>query len=231
MAENPGMRINCSFDRPAKELINKYKNIPAANVDDCMGRLFAMDAGIKAVGMGKRLLGTAFTVKAAIADNMMFHKALTLARPGDVIVMNACGDLNYSVCGDLTFKYAMSKGIAGIVIDGCVRDVDFLKSVDFPVYARGVTPRGPYKNGPGEINTDIACGGQAVHPGDIIIGDEDGIVVLRKGDAEIVYEKVQKLMANEIRLEQAIKEGKWEEMPVVTAVNEKIIANGFEVNP
>ena len=227
--ENPGMRIVRRIDRTPAEYVQKFQGAPAANVSDVMNRLFAMDSRLKAVGRRKSLCGPALTVKAAIADNMLFHKAITMARPGDVIVVNACGDLNYSVCGDVMYRLAMSKGIAGFVVDGSVRDVDFLAEADFPVYAAGVTPRGPYKNGPGEINTDIACGGQVVHPGDLIIGDPDGLVVVRRADVPVVYEKYLAIRQNEVRLSGLIAENRWSESPIVQAVEQKLREQGYEI--
>lgn len=146
--------------------MEKFRNIPAANIGDAASRLFGMDASISPMGIGKKILGPALTVESSMADNFIFHKALSMAQPGDVIVVNACGDRNHSVCVDVMFRYAQKKGVVGFVVDGCIRDTDYLMKHDFPVYALGSTPRGPYKNPVGEINTDIACGGQVIHPGD-----------------------------------------------------------------
>lgn len=229
MMSNPGMRINYKIQRSDPEWTEKFKGSAVANIADVMGRLFAMDARIQAKGIGKMICGPAVTVKAAIADNMMFHKALTMAQKGDVIVVNACGDYNHSVCGDIMYQYAVKKGIAGFVVDGSIRDTDYLQDTDFPVYAAGVTARGPYKNGPGEVNTDIACGGQVVHPGDLIVGDCDGVVVIRREDIPVVYEKLLAIRQNEIRLGTLIAEDKWDDCPIVQAVEEKIEAQGYEV--
>lgn len=228
--ENPGMRIVQNFIRPSKEEINQFIGIPAANVADATNRMFASNADLKPMGKGKKLLGPAFTVKSAMADNFMFHKAISMAQPGDVIVVNACGDRNYSVCGDVMFRYAISRGIAGFVIDGCIRDMDFLEDNDFPVYSLGVTPRGPYKSPVGEINTDIACCGQVVHPGDVIAGDQDGIVVIRKEDIAVTYAKVQKVLEKEELMGHIIDSGEWEQKsPILTFVNEQIAKAGFEI--
>lgn len=228
--KNPGMRIVRDFERPARESIERFRNIPAANISDASARLFGMNAGISAMGRCKKLLGTALTVKSSMADNFIFHKALTLAKPGDIIVVNACGDTNYSVCGDVMFRYAMSRGVAGFVVDGSIRDLDFLHENDFPVYALGVTPRGPYKNPVGEINTDIACGGQVVHPGDLIVGDEDGIVVVRKEDMDVIYEKVIAVQKKEAFMGEIIESGEWEEKsPIYLSVQEQIEKLGFEI--
>lgn len=226
----PGMRIRKSFKRPERSVIDLFKDVPAANVADVTSRLFAMDARISPMGKGRRLLGPALTVKSSMADNFIFHKALSLARPGDIMVVNACGDTNHSVCGDVMYRYAISRGVAGFVVDGCIRDLDFLLEHDFPVYAVGATPRGPYKNPVGEINFDIACGGQAVHPGDIIIGDDDGITVVCQDDALSVYEKLKEVLGKEELMGRLIEEGRWEaESPLLTMVNKEIERLGFEI--
>ncbi len=227
---NPGMRIRKSFVRPEREIIELFRNVPAANIADATGRLFGMDARISPLGTAKRILGPALTVKSSMADNFIFHKALSLAQAGDVILVDVCGDTNHSVCGDVMYRYAMSRGVAGFVVDGCVRDLDFLLENAFPVYAIGSTPRGPYKNPVGEINTDIACGGQVVHPGDIIAGDADGVVVIRREDAHAVREKLDDVAKKERLMGELIAHGKWEaESPILTLVNQEIERLGFEV--
>lgn len=224
-----GKRIYRNFDRIEKSLLDKFSNAASANVSDCMERLYSMDASIRPIGKQKKILGQAITIKSALADNMLFHKALMMAHPGDVIVVNAGGDMNYSVCGDIMYTYAQSKGIAGFVVDGCIRDLDYLQKNNFPVYAAGITGRGPYKNGPGEINVDISCGGQVVHAGDIILGDEDGIVVIPPKDAEFILGKVDQLKKNEILLKELITDGKWEEGNLALQVNELLEQKGYEI--
>lgn len=228
--QNPGMRIRKSFERPDTAITSLFKDVPAANIADVTARLFAMDARISPMGKARRILGPALTVKSSMADNFIFHKALSLAQKGDIIVVNACGDTNHSVCGDVMYRYAISRGVAGFVVDGCIRDLDFLLEHDFPVYAIGATPRGPYKNPVGEINTDIACGGQVIHPGDIIVGDEDGIVVIRKEDALTIYEKLKVVKEKEDLMGELIEQGRWEqESPILTMVNREIEKLGFEI--
>lgn len=225
----PGLRIYSDFPRPDPALVEGFRGIPVANISDCMGRLFVMSSKIQAMGKAQTLLGTAFTVKAAIGDNLLFNKAIAMAKPGDVIVVDALGDENQSVCGDLMYQYAMSRGIAGFVVDGVVRDIKFLREHDFPVYARGVTPRGPYKNGYGEINVDIACGNQVVHPGDIITADEDGVLVIRPADAAELLEKAKAVVAKEASFDQVIAEGRWEEGPGFKMIEDQINKCGFEI--
>ena len=148
------------------------------------------------------LLGTAFTVKAPIGDNMVFHRALDLAQPGDVIVVDGGGCCDRSLAGEIMMTYAAKRGIAGIVVDGALRDVDGLRNSPMPIYCKGITPQGPYKHGPGEINVPVCCGGVAVLPGDIVVGDADGLVFIRAEDAPYVLEKaIKKLAAEEKKLE------------------------------
>lgn len=162
-----------------------------------MNRISAIDETIRPINHSK-LLGTAFTVKVPVGDNLMFHKAMDLAHPGDVIVIDAGGDTKRSILGELMVTYCRLRGIAGIIVDGSIRDVeDLSKLEDFPIYAKGVTPDGPYKNGPGEINTPISCGGQIVYPGDIVVGDADGVVFVRPDEAGNLIEKTRKHNENE----------------------------------
>jgi RraA family protein len=133
---------------------------------------------------GARMAGTAFTVKVPPGDNLLVHKAIDIAAPGDVIVVDAGGVLEQAIIGEIMSSWAAQRGLGGMVIDGAVRDAGALAQNAFPVYAKGVTPRGPYKNGPGEINCPVAIGGMAVMPGDIVIGDEDGVVCVPRADAE-----------------------------------------------
>lgn len=224
------MRIVQTIERAAAETVALFSGIPAANIADVTARLFAMDASISPMGRAKKILGTALTVKSSIADNLLFHKAISMAQPGDVIVVNACGDTHHSVCGDVMYRYAMSKGVAGFIIDGCVRDLDYLEENDFPVYALGATPRGPYKNPVGEINTDIACGGQVIHPGDIIVGDQDGIVVVRKDDALAIHSKLKEVLEKENLMSELIESGSWEsKSPILLSANAEIERLGFEI--
>ena len=186
-----GCKIKRNFERPAKELVEAFREIPVANIDDNMGRIAAVDASIFPLNPNAKILGTAFTVNAPAGDNLLFHKALDMAQPGDVIVLANKGSLSRSLCGEIMSNYAKSRGLAGIIIDGCVRDSAALRELDFPVYAKGVTPNGPYKNGPGEMNFPVSFAGIIINPGDIIVGDADGLLVIRPEDAEELAKKAK----------------------------------------
>ena len=223
-----GKRIYKNRDNLNPELVERFKGYPSANVSDCMERLYSMSAHIKPFGKQKKIIGQALTVKASIADNMLFHQALLMAQPGDVIVVEAGSDMNHSICGDIMYSIAKSKKIAGFVVDGCIRDVDYLLKEDLPVFAIGVTGRGPYKNGPGEVNVDISCGGQVVHPGDIILGDEDGIVVIPPTEAEDILLKVETLINNENQSIKIIQSGNWDNGTLATNIKNQLQENGYK---
>lgn len=193
---NIGCKIISDFKRPDKSLVEGFRNIPVANIDDCMNRTAAVHYDIKPVNKAK-LLGTAFTVKVAQGDNLMFHKAMDMAQEGDVVVIDAGGDTSRAIFGELMINYCKVRKLAGVIVDGCIRDYDEISKLDFPVYAKGTTPNGPYKNGPGEINTTISFGGQVVHPGDIIIGDGDGIIIVKPSEAEELVNKAKKVVVKE----------------------------------
>lgn len=203
---NVGFRIYTKIDRPGRELIEKFAGLPVANIADEMNRLNCMDARIKPLNSAP-LLGPAFTVRARIGDNLMFHKALDLAQPGDVIVVDGRGDLANSLTGEIMMRQALKKGLAGIVVDGAVRDADALRKMDMAIYAAGITPQGPYKDGPGEINVPVCCGGVTVKPGDILVGDADGIVVISPKDAAIIAEKAKIKSLKEQTTFKAIEDG------------------------
>ncbi len=201
---NTGCKIVTNFPRPPRELVEKFRGLPASNIDDCMNRVAAACPGIRPLNRAP-LLGVALTVKLPEGDNLMFHAAMDLARPGDVIVIDAGGARNHAVCGELMARYCMARGVAGLAIDGNVRDRDELAALDWPVYARGATPNGPYKNGPGEIGTVISFGGVAVCPGDIVVGDGDGVLFVPRAEAEGIAAKARAVAEREAVLMANIK--------------------------
>ncbi len=201
-----GFRIFTKIHRPSRELIEQFSGLPVANIADEMYRFSCVDARIKPLN-GTPLLGSAFTVKSRTADNLLLHKAIGMAMPGDVIVVDVQGDMVNAVIGELMMTDAKKRGLAGVVIDGAVRDVDALRNLGFPVYAAGVTPKGPYKDGPGEINVPVCCGGIVVNPGDIIVGDGDGIVVINAKDAAAIAQRAKAKMKAEEETMKAIEAG------------------------
>lgn len=194
-----GNRVFKEIKRPARELVEAFRGIPSSNINDEMNRLFCMHDYIRLINPDHavQLLGTAFTVKVPIGDNLFIHQALDMAQPGDVIVVDGGNGKNRSLAGEIMMRFAQYKGIAGIIMDGCMRDEDALSKMAMPIYCAGITPQGPYKNGPGEVNAPIACGGQVVFPGDILVGDRDGVVVIHKEDAELVAQVALKKKTGE----------------------------------
>lgn len=182
-----GFRILDIKRRVDERWINKFRGIPVANISDVMTRMTAGGASLRPMHASGNLCGPAFTVKTRAGDNLMVHKAIAMAQAGDVIVVDAGGDLTNAIIGELMTSTALKKGIAGIVINGAIRDVGVIAKGNFPVYAAGVTHRGPYKDGPGEINVPISLGGMVIEPGDLIVGDEDGLLGIPYDHVESVY--------------------------------------------
>jgi regulator of RNase E activity RraA len=174
--------------RVSPDVVRKFKPLPVANISDCMSRLTAGGPRLRPYHAGGVLAGPAFTVKTRPGDNLMVHKALDIASPGDVVVVDAGGDLTNSIVGEIMISYAINRGIAGIVINGSIRDSDALRGLDFPVFAAGVTHRGPYKSGPGEIGRTIAIDGMVIEPGDLVIGDGDGLLCIAYDEVEEIYQ-------------------------------------------
>jgi regulator of RNase E activity RraA len=219
---NVGFRIKKDFVRADSTIISGYKGIPTPNIGDVMGRMGAMHHTIKPVNRpGIHIVGSAFTVKTHPSDNLLVHKAMDLAKPGDIIVIDACGDMGNAILGEIMCHYAKLKGIAGYIVDGPVRDLTGIAELGFPVFAKGGTPRGPYKEGPGEINTIISCGNVPVSPGDIIVGDDDGVMVIPREEAEDVLAKAKSFSNKEKEIIQSIYDGNWDRNWVDEVLAEK----------
>ena len=193
---NVGFRQYNNIKRADPSLVELFRGIPTPNIDDNMNRMFSL-RGLKPYN-GTPLLGTAFTVRVAAGNNLMFNRAIDLAQP------------ERALCGEIMISHAKKRGLAGFVVNGCIRDVEAVASIDFPVYALGFNPNGPMKNGPGEINTPVVCGGMAILPGDILAGDADGIVVIRPDDAAEVAQKAARQNEGEKKLLETIAQGKWD---------------------
>ena len=222
-----GCKIIRNFQRPDPTLVERFRGMPVANIDDCMNRIAAVDAAIKPIGYKGQLLGTAFTVKVAQGDNLMFHAAMDLTKPGDVVVIDAGGFTERANFGELMAAYCKSRGVRGIICDGAIRDYDGLAEMkDFQVYARSATPNGPYKNGPGEINTPVVIGGRLVYPGDIIVGDQDGVLIISPAIAEQIAHATEEVEKKEaVIMEHIVKDGTY----VRPWVAEKLKEIGCEV--
>jgi RraA family protein len=177
-------------------IIERFARVPAANVADAQER-FGVASGLTPSWPGARLAGPALTIWTRPGDNLYVHHALDIAKPGDIIVINGHGDVSRALIGDLIGIRAKALGVGGFVIDGAVRDADALAECGMPVFARAVTPAGPYKFGPGRLQQPVAIAGVVVVPGDIVVADADGVVVVQRADAEQVLIDAEKIEAAE----------------------------------
>ncbi|SFA49342.1 RraA famliy [Paracoccus halophilus] len=203
-----GFRICNRPNVAPKALVEAFAQLPVANVSDAMSRVFAAGPSLRPMHASGSMAGVALTVRARPGDNLMLHKAIDMAQPGDVIVVDAGGDLTNALMGELMLAYAVKRGVAGFVLNGAIRDVDAFVATNLPTFAAGVTHRGPYKDGPGEINVPISLGGMVIAPGDIVLGDADGVLAVPLADAEDILKRTQAKQDAETRQMQAIAEGK-----------------------
>ena len=222
-----GCRILKRQRAVATSLVVRAKALPAANVSDCMNRMVAGGATLKPMHAGGVMAGPALTVKARPGDNLMLHKALDLAVPGDVIVCDAGGDLSNALFGELMLAHARKRGVAGVVIHGAIRDAGAIRAGSFPVFAAGVTHRGPYKDGPGEINVPISLAGMVIEPGDLVLGDDDGVVAIPFALAESVLKAAEAKKAQEAKTTAEIEAGTWDRAWIDAALKKL----GCEIEP
>ncbi|MEU4981814.1 RraA family protein [Streptomyces sp. NPDC021969] len=186
-AATDGVSVAPSWDRAAAAGTRRLGEVPAAHVGDALERMTVMDGGIRLLTERAALLGNALTVDVRSGDNLAVHRALDEARPGDVLVVNGHGDTTRALVGDLIGEIMVNTGVTGAVVDGAVRDVQALSEMGLTVYARAITPAGPFKDGPGAVGAPVAVGGMVVEAGDVLVGDADGVVVVpRRRVAEAV---------------------------------------------
>ncbi len=207
MLGKPGFCMVPEIKRLDADIIRHLGEFPVAIIGDGLGRRAIMDAGIKPLDASLTMVGTAVTVEVHPADNLMIHAALRIAREGDVLVINAHGDLGHGIWGELTTRMAIRKKLAGIVIDGAVRDSRELSTCGLPIFVRGVNPTGGSKDGPGQINMPTSCGGVAVLPGDVVVGDADGVIVVPAAQANAAIGLAEARIAAETKRMKAIKDG------------------------
>jgi regulator of RNase E activity RraA len=204
---NLGFRILPITRKVDRKLVEQFRNVVTPHISDNLNRIHAIGSELRPYHKEGKLIGTAITVKTRPGDNLLVHKAIDLADAGDVIVVDAGGDTTNAIVGEIMMSLARKKGISGFVIDGAIRDLAAFQNGDFPVYAKGVTHRGPYKDGPGEINGPISVDGMLVNPGDLIIGDEDGLAVVPFEFAEEVLHKVKAQEDREREILESIENG------------------------
>jgi RraA family protein len=215
------MRILDIPRRPAPRLVAELGKMVTPHLSDSMERLYAGGPQLRPMHKGGKLAGPAYTVKTTPGDNLLVHKALDTAQKGDVIVVDAGGVCENAIIGELMMSRARQRGVAGIVIWGAIRDSAEIAAGTYPVYAAGVTHRGPYKNGPGEINVPINMAGMPVNPGDIIIGDADGLVAVPQEQAERILKSAQGILAKETAAMKEIEAGTVDRSWVDKSLREK----------
>jgi len=191
MRPGPGFMIRRSFKRPDEALLNRFRQFESTDISDMLNRMYTLGGEIHNLVNDEPLVGPALTVKCFPGDNLMVHKALDLAQPGDIMVIDASQSDTAAVIGDLVANKARHRGIAGFIIDGLIRDLPGVIECGLPVYAKGVTPFGPLHRGPGEINYPISTGGIVVQPGDILAADPSGVVVIPQWAAEDVLRRLE----------------------------------------
>lgn len=202
-----GFRI-LKRDRVAPaDIVAEFAKLPVANVSDSMSRMTAAGPTLRPMHTSGGMAGVALTVKARPGDNLMLHAAIDRAMPGDVIVVDAGGALDNALMGELMLAYAIKKGVVGFVINGAIRDLDNFRETNLPTWAAGVTHRGPYKDGPGELNVPVAIDGMVIHPGDIVIGDSDGVLAVPIDEAETILKATQAKSTAEIKQMADIEAG------------------------
>jgi len=200
--------IRRDFERVAPEVVKGASQFAASILADVAGRRGALDGRIAAVAPEMKLAGPAFTIEVRAGDNLMIHAAMTMARPGDILVIDGKADRTCALMGSIMMNACKALRLGGVVIDAAVRDVLELRELGFPVFAVGSNPNGPTKFVPGRINWPISCGGIAIQPGDLIVGDADGVVAIEREKAGALLDAAAKKVADETSRIAGIKAGK-----------------------
>jgi len=200
--------INSTFSRVSKDQVARASTLATTILSDVSGRRGALNGRIRPLAPAMRVCGPALTVEVRPGDNLMVHAALVLARPGDVIVIDGKADLGCALMGELMCAHAQAAGVAGVVLDAAVRDVAELKAGTLPVFACGSSPNGPTKRLGGRLGHPISAGGISVAPGDLVVGDEDGVVVVPKENVEQALNDAQTKIDVERKRLRDIAEGR-----------------------
>jgi regulator of RNase E activity RraA len=206
--EEVALKINRRFERASESIVARFRSVSTGNICDAQGRSGALDYRIKPISRNASFAGVALTVETVPKDNLAPWAALDIAKPGDVVVISNGEYSASSVIGDVYVGMARNRGVLAIVTDGVVRDVEGINAVGIPVFACGVSPNSPWKNGPGTVGFPIVIGGTTVHPGDIVVGDPDGVAIVSRMKAEEVAEELKAVLAKEAKMEADVKAGK-----------------------
>ena len=196
------------FPRVSPDVVKQASQYAASILADVAGRRGTVDGRIQPVSPAMRLAGPAFTIEVRAGDNLMIHAAMQIAKPGDVLIIDGKGDTTCALMGTIMMTGCVQLGIAGVVIDAAVRDSEEIVEMGYPVYAVGTNPNGPTKYTPGRINHPISIGGVTVHPGDLVIGDADGVTIIEREKAPFILELAAKKVADEQARIAALKQGK-----------------------
>lgn len=202
------LKINEPSRRVSPEAVARYSDIPVAVVGDCMLRIQGCGAAVRPIySCEKPLAGPAYTVKTRPGDNLFVHKAIDLASPGDVLVVDAGGFTANAIVGEMMLTHAETRGLAGVVIHGAIRDSGHVAQHSFPVFASGVSQQGPFQSGPGHINVPIAINGMVIMPGDLMMGDADGVICVPYDDVDPLYDEAWQRFQGEEAQRTRVKDG------------------------
>jgi len=204
--QNPSFTLNPAPPVLGADLVAALRSIVTPHLSDNLHRQRGV-VGLTRYNRKGKLVGSALTVKTRPGDNLFIYRAMTLVQPGHVLVVDAGGDLTNACVGEIMKSYLQQRGCAGLIVDGAIRDVAAFENDEFPCYARGHVHRGPYKDGPGEVNVPVNIGGQVIQPGDVIVADEDGIVSFPPSQAEALVQKAREHAAKEERIMAEIASG------------------------
>ncbi|MEK4717383.1 RraA family protein [Priestia sp. FSL R5-0597] len=218
-------QIASNSNSVSKELIEEYRKIGTTIIADALGRFHTMQGICHFNHSEVKLVGRALTIRTIAGDNLMIHKALDYIEPGDVIVVEGEGHTERALLGDLLCQMAKKRRLEGFVVDGSIRDAVTIKEMNFPVFAKGKNPAGPFKEGPGEINVQISCAGVSVNPGDLIVGDDDGVVVVPKDKVVEVLERAKSILEYEENTVTQIENGTLDR----SWIDKKLEARGIKV--
>ncbi len=221
MAASSALTVRRNFKRAAASLIARFRDQPTGWVVDANGRRGALDYRIRPLTHAMTFCGVAMTVQSRACDNLAPYAAIGFAQPGDVLIISTGAHQDASVAGDILLGMAKNQGMVALVTDGVVRDIEGLNAVGIPVFARGLSPNSPHKDGPGEIGLPITLGGVGVQPGDLVLGDQDGVVVVPQGALEDVAAALEEVKAKEAKMDDLVRAGATVPVWMETALREK----------
>ncbi|SDZ09708.1 RraA family protein [Tindallia californiensis] len=219
-----GYRVRTKINRLDQNTIEKIKQYDTTLLADGAGSRIALSSDLKPVIQEKSIVGPAITLKLTLGDSLLVSKAIDIAQAGDIIVIDAFGTDMNAVWGDLKSLIAKQKNIEGIIIDGSIRDVSACREIGVQIYCKNIVCSSSTKNSPGEINIPIVCGGMNVHPGDIVVGDENGVVILPADDVDKILENAKKKQEMVEKIRQEIIKGKY----ISDNISEKMKQLGYE---